>query len=267
MTPRDKICDDCGVHFPDNNKGDWNRFMEKCGKCYAKFLSQEDSEEDNKGLSDDSQKSAMRSLWKLPVCYWRSAPMPRLKLDDGSFSTVFSEEEYILEWFDVLEHRSCFHRRCTALPLITCSREVHWLCEEHCEEECCAYRLDDTAVSRQTQGSKAPVTVPALLKSLLSLLTGLTPEQTSSIDMIGVERQYAMLVMTTDLTKRVKSKYAYDANLGPRPDYYEFNKWILCDTHFSVSSIAVLILTRVYVRHKDTGELSYNYKDGRTKSV
>jgi hypothetical protein len=69
------------------------------------------------------------------------------------------------------------------------------------------------------------------------------------------------------LAKRVKSKYVYDANLGPRPDYYELNKWILCDAYFSVSSITVLILTRVCVRHKDTGELSYYYKNGRSKCV
>jgi hypothetical protein len=42
------------------------------------------------------------------------------------------------------------------------------------------------AMRRQTQGSKdpkAPVSMPALLKSLSSLFTGLTPEKSSSIDM------------------------------------------------------------------------------------
>lgn len=379
------ICDDCGGRFPDNDDGDWNRFMEKCGKCYAEFLTQQMlQEEDSMSLAKDIKilkTSRVLLRGKPGVLTKQSNATYRLELDDGSVSTVFSDEDYLMKWLDVLEHRSCFHRMCTSLPLITCSREVHWLCEEHCEEECCAYRLDasaakksavvaavDVAVdsgsnqeadasafTKQTastpaeltpaepspsttpvavgvgDGSKptlpqggevdvtertslllasrkgnsgelpphlpslpsiplvagnssgvadamrraqqsspkvgAPMSMPTLLKSLSSLFTGLTPEQSSSIDMFGVERQYAMLVMATDLAKRVKSKYAYDANLGPRPDYYELNKWILCDAYFSVSSITVLILARVYVKHKDTGELYYNYKNGRTKCV
>ena len=56
------VCDDCGTRFPDNDEGDWNRFMEKCGRCYAEFLSSQDDDDTSMRAYDSKHAADERSL-------------------------------------------------------------------------------------------------------------------------------------------------------------------------------------------------------------
>jgi hypothetical protein len=130
---------------------------------------QEDSEADNKGFSDNSQKSAADAVivktsrvllrGKPALLEKRSNATYRLKLDDGSLSTVFSDEEYIMQWLDRLDYGFCSHKSCTSLPISLCSRNVHWLCEEHfCLGDCCvANKMCAAAAADASATNKKPI--------------------------------------------------------------------------------------------------------------
>ena len=111
-------------------------------------------------------------------------------------------------------------------------------------------------------------TVEDLLKSLYSVFSSMTWDDQTAVTVFDSVRQFKMLSLRSDTTKNtIKSKFGVDLLQHSYPDFYHLNKWILCDFYYSVSSVKVILLSKVYLRCLKTKRLLWAERLGRSKCI
>ena len=118
-----------------------------------------------------------------------------------------------MQWLNLLDYCFCFRKPCASLPMSLCSRNVHWLCEEHfCLDDCCVANKVPASAAAAVAGdvvestaeahgvaNKTPAATASAAEASATIKKPIVGDDLFSVDGVGAVGVSAFLPVVADV--------------------------------------------------------------------